>query len=145
MMKGAVYSSETMVPIWRHKSMASLLDDHCSQFISFQIAVLPVSSRSLFSVKSAGENRNTDLLQRAGIVAVRSAAMLQDVAGVCKVTPCVLRQTYRCFAEVCCFLLQGSSVRLGLFCRRTQQGPQVYWYLLPTQQGIQIYWYLLPN
>lgn len=111
--------------------MASLLDDHGSQFISFQTAVLPVFSCSLFSVKSAEENRDTDLLQTAGIVAVRSAAMLQDVAGACNVTPCILRQTYRCFTEACCFLLQGSSVRFGLLYRQKQQRPQVYWYLLP--------------
>jgi len=36
-------------------------------------------------VKSAEENRDTDLLQIAGILAVRSAAILQDVAGVCNV------------------------------------------------------------
>ena len=66
--------------------MASLLDDRGSQFVSFQPAVLPVSSCSLFSVKSAEENRDTDLLQTAGILAVRSAAILQDVAGVCNVT-----------------------------------------------------------
>jgi len=52
----------------KHKSMASLLDDHGSQFTSFQIVVLPVSSRNLVSAKSTEENSETDLLQTAGIV-----------------------------------------------------------------------------
>jgi hypothetical protein len=51
---------------------------------------------------------------------------LQDFAGVCNVTPCILRQTYRCFAEVRCFLLQGSSVRLGLLCTESSSGILVY-------------------